>query len=189
MRQDPPELLITLRDVATTAASFLDALVHVKREREAAKPPPPPAPPAAEPPSAPPSPPHASETPPTPSNAAESSATIDPIPTTFVDHDPGFDLPNAAPCDSSHIRQHLTDSAARSLERDDQLSQQRRSAATLRTAIHQHLHGIVDLVEATVDGDGSHTLTILGAILERLEAQLRDRSGPFTSAPNIGLAV
>ncbi len=183
MQQDPPEFLTTLRDVAATAVSFLDALAHVKRERTTASS-------AASPPStqAPPAPP-ATPAPTTPADASEviPSGPPCPVPGEFllsamdgIDDDDETDLPLPRGVD---LRRQLTERSVRASEREYQLFEQRRTLTERTTSIHQRLCAISDLVGATLDADRPRVLAVLDAVLGRLEAELRDGSGPFAADP------
>ena len=163
MRPDHPELLTTLRDVAATAVTLLDAFAQIKRERAAPPPPTAAASPAPQddlddPPDAP----------------ADLDDALDPWPSAVRPRD-------AAQVLSEAVRQQLFESSLRSITREQLLLQQRAAAREQTASIHRCLVEIADMASAAIEGDGARTLPLLNALLDRLRDDFRDQYGPFVA--------
>ncbi len=178
MRQDHPELLTTLRDVAATAVTLLDAFAQIRRERTA--------PPAASSPT-----PQADpddptpqvdldDVPPTTAPPVDPPDTADPIFLTALLRKPEMTRTEA-------VQQRLVDTSRRTSAREDALLQRWASARELAESINDRLLEIAELASAAVEGDGLRTLPLLDGLLERLHDEFLDRTGPFAAVPDIGL--
>lgn len=163
MRPDHPELLTTLRDVAATAVTLLDAFAQIKRERAA-----PPPPTAASP-----GPQEDLDDP--PDAPADLDDAPDPWPATPVRPR------DAAQFLSEAVRQQLFESSLRSITREQLLLQQRAAAREQTASIHRCLVEIADMASAAIEGDGARTLPLLNALLDRLRDDFRDQYGPFVA--------
>ena len=161
MRQDHPELLTTLRDVAATAVTFLDAFAQIRRERTA--------PPTA-----------ASPAPPDdPDDRPDAPDDLDDAPDPARPMDAAQDL-------TETIRQQLFERNLRSITREQVLLRQRATAREHAAAIHQRLLEIAELASDAIDGDQPHTLPRLHALLEQLRDDFSDQHGPFAATPEMG---
>jgi len=180
MRQESPKLLTTLRDVAATAVTLLDAFVQIRRERTAPSPGP-----------------HMDDEP--TSAASSSNPHADEVPTDApsVDHDePSPDerrdidevlqakIRKVMSADEP-VHHRPVDPPSASFAREQKFVQQRAAALTSTASIHWRLCEIAELASAAIEGDGTRTLPILDAILERLGDEFRARTGPFASAPDL----
>ena len=184
MRQDHPELLTTLRDVAATAVTFLAAFAQIRRERMA--------PPAASSPIPQADPDHPTDA---PAPQADLDGAPDPCPTAAPADPPDtfhpiflttfHQVPEMTPTDT--VIQRIVETSGRSIAREQQLLQQRMAAREFTTSINQRLCEIAELASAAIEGDGVQTLPILDVLLERLHNELRDQTGPFAAAPDIEL--
>lgn len=163
MRPDHPELLTTLRDVAATAVTLLDAFAQIKRERAA-----PPPPTAASP-----GPQEDLDDP--PDAPADLDDAPDPWPATPVRPR------DAAQFLSEAVRQQLFESSLRSITREQLLLQQRAAAREQTASIHRCLVEIADMASDAIEGDGARTLPLLNALLDRLRDDFRDQYGPFVA--------
>lgn len=164
MRPDHPELLTTLRDVAATAVTLLDALAQIRRERTPAPPPTTTATPAP---------------PDDPDDQPDAPADFDDAP------DPILATPprptDAAQVFSEAISQQFHEGSLRLLAREKLLLQQRAAAHERAASIRQRLLEIADLTSAAVEGDGAQTLLLLDARLGQLLVDVRDQHGPFAA--------
>ncbi len=163
MRPDHPELLTTLRDVAATAVTLLDAFAQIRRERTPA-PPPTTATPA---------------TPEDPDDQPDAPADFDDAPDPLLATPPRPS--DAAQVFSEAISQQFYEGSLRSLAREKLLLQQRAAAHERAASIRQRLLEIADLTSAAVEGDGAQTLLLLDARLGQLVVDVRDQHGPFAA--------
>ncbi len=180
MRPDHPELLTTLRDVAATAVTLLDAFAQIRRERTA---------------------------PPATSSAPPQADPDDPTaaPVTQVDLD---DAPDASPTAAADppdtdppiffhrtsertpmeaVYQRLVGTSHRTGARENAILQQWAFARELTNSINDRLFEIAELAHNAIQEDGLRTLPILDALIERIHDEFRDRTGPFAAVPDIGL--
>lgn len=159
MRQDHPELLTTLRDVAATAVTLLDAFAQIRRERP---PPPPPADPAPAPQDDPDDRPNAStnpvDAPETPSRPLDLNSYIDDL-----------------------LDPKTVEGSARSFARVKTLLQQRAAAREQAASIHQRLLEIADMVSAVSDHEAAGALPLLNALLGQLCDDFSYRRGAFAA--------
>lgn len=184
MRQDHPDLLTTLRDVAATAVTVLDTFSQIRRDRTAQQPP---APSPTQ---------HVDDDDPT--NASTPQADLDdapnPRPTAAAPPVPPETAHSLflttlrrereiSPMEAAHRR--LV--GRRTDARDSAILQQWAPARKLADSINDRLFEIAELAHNAIKEDGLQTLPILDALLERLHDEFRDRTGPFAAVPNIGL--
>ncbi|MBA3545169.1 MAG: hypothetical protein H0T76_01660 [Nannocystis sp.] len=158
MRPDHPELLTTLRDVAATAVTLLDAFAQIRRER-------PPAPLTATTPATP-------DDPDPPDACADVDDAPDPSPAT-----PPRPM-DAAQVFSEAVSQELLESCLRSIDREKRLVQQRAAARQHVASIRERLLEIAALTNAAIEGDDAQTLQLLDARLGQL---LVDSCDPFAA--------
>jgi len=186
MRQDHPDLLTTLRDVAATAVTFLDTFAQIRRERTAQQPP------------APSPTPHVDDDDPTDASAPQGDLDDAPNPRpTAADRADRADRPDLAHAiflatlprapemtrmEAAHRR--LVGPIRRT---DPRESQQWAPARKLADSINDRLFAIAELAHNAIQEDGLRTLPILDALIERLHDEFRDRTGPFAAVPDIGL--
>ena len=174
MRPDQPELLTTLRDVAATAVTLLDAFAQIRRERTA--------------------PPAASATPPqaAPDDPADLDDAPDVSPTAAADPpdtDPPISLhrkPERTPMED--VYQRLVGTSRRTVAREEAIYKRWALARELTDSINDRLFEIAELAHNAIEDDGHRTLPILDALIQRLHDQFRDRSGPFADVvPDLGV--
>ena len=158
-RQDHTQLLMTLRDVATSAATIFGALAG---QPEARTPPPPTAAP--------------------PPSGANHDA--DWISAEVRDPEPPPDrcvlCGSSARCIVAAMKARICEPCLHASALELVLQQQRDAANTWVGAIGERLADLRDLAGAAVDGDGLRTLPNLDLALEQLVIQYRDRSGLFS---------
>lgn len=157
-RQDHSQLLTTLRDVATSAATIFGALAGHQEARAT------PQPPSAPPPSR--------------------DEDADWIAAAVKDPEPPSDRCVLCGCPARCI---VTAAKARICEACIHASavelvrqQQRDAADAWVNAVGLRLTNLLDLAHSAVDGDGLRTLPILDLALEQLVVQFRDRNGLFS---------
>jgi hypothetical protein len=184
MRQDHPDLITTLRDVAATAVTLLDTFAQIRRERTAQQPPAAPSPT-----------PQADDDDPTDASAPQADLDDAPKP-----RPPAADP--ADPPETAHAiflttlrrEPEMTrmEAAHRRLvgpirRTDARESQQWAPARKLADSINDRLFEIAELAHNAIKEDGLRTLPILDALIERLHGEFRDRTGPFAAVPDVEL--
>jgi hypothetical protein len=183
MRQDHPELLTTLRDVAATAVTIIDTFAQIRRERTAQQPP---APSPTQ---------HIDDDDPTDASApqADLDDAPNPRPTAADPPDPP-ETAHAIFLTTLRREPEMTrmEAAHRRLvgpirRMDPRESQQWAPARKLADSINDRLFEIAELAHNAIQEDGLRTLPILDALIERLHDEFRDRTGPFAAVPDIGL--
>lgn len=157
-RGNNTDLLRTLRNLASGAATVLDLFVKLGQDEPRKTEAPPPAPPPDAPFEA---------------GQAEPAAPV----ACIVCGDPHDGYTVAAP--RGRICEPCILESARALQRQ----QQRDATKPLADAVCLRLGELDELSTAALDGDGLRTLPLLGAELSRLIHDYRERTGPFAQQP------
>ncbi len=158
-RQDHSQLLTTLRDVATSAATIFGALAGQETRATSQSP------------SAPPPPPSRDE------NADWISAAV-------KDPEPPSDrcvlCGSPARCIVTAAKARICEPCIHASTIELLHQQQRDAAGAWVNAVGLRLADLLDLANGAVEGDGLRTLPILDLALEQLVIQYRDRNGLFS---------
>ena len=176
MRQDHPDLLTTLRDVAATAVTILDTFAQIRRERTAQQPPGAPSPA-----------PHVDDDDPT--DASPPQADLDDAPDASPTAAPSAEPPDTDDPIVLHQEPEMTpmEDAYRRLVGPIRRTGAREwaPARKLADSINDRLFVIAELAHNAIHEDGLRTLPLLDALLERLHDEFRDRTGPFAAVPDL----
>jgi len=158
-RQDHSQLLTTLRDVATSAATIFGVLAG-QQEAKAT--------------------PQSPSAPPPPSRDEDA----DWISAAVKDPEPPPDCcvlcGSSARCIVAAMKNRICEPCIHASAAELVYQQQRDAATVWVDAVGQRLTDLLVLAHGTVEGDGLRTLPILNLALEQLVIQYRDRSGLFS---------
>lgn len=158
-RQDHSQLLTTLRDVATSAATIFGTLAGHQEATATPRPP-------------------STPTPPSRDAGAEwvSAAEKDPEPAP----DRCVLCGSSARCIVAALKNRICEACINAAAMELMHQQQRDAAAVWVNAVGQRLTELLVLAHRAIEGDGLRTLPILDLALEQLVLQFRDRSGLFS---------
>lgn len=158
-RQDHSQLLTTLRDVATSAATIFGTLAGHQEATATPRPP---------------------SAPPPPSRDEDtdwvSAAGKDPEPSP----DRCVLCGSSTRCIIAAMKNRICEACIHASAMELVHQQQRDAAAVWVNAVGQRLTDLLVLAHRAVEGDGLRTLPVLDLALEQLVSQFRDRSGLFS---------